>query len=68
MEMLTAEQQEIGKQFLDGLSIFTVVATLVEMLPAVSALLSIAWVSIRIWETKTVQGLVSRKKQDALDE
>jgi len=68
MEMLTEEQQEIGKQFLDGLSIFTVVATLVEMLPAVSALLSIVWVSIRIWETKTVQGLVNRKKQDALDE
>jgi len=68
MEMLTVEQQEIGKQFLDGLSIFTVVATLVEMLPAVSALLSIVWVSIRIWETKTVQGLVRRKKQDALDE
>jgi len=68
MEMLTEEQQEIGKQFLDGLSIFTVVATLVEMLPAVSALLSIVWVSIRIWETKTVQDLVSRKKQDALDE
>jgi len=66
--MLSEEQQEIGKQFLDGLSIFTVVATLVEMLPAVSALLSIVWVSIRIWETRTVQGLVNRKKQDALDE
>jgi hypothetical protein len=68
MEMLSEGQQEIGKQFLDGLSIFTVVATLVEMLPAVSALLSIVWVSIRIWETRTVQGLVNRKKQDALDE
>ena len=66
--MLSEGQQEIGKQFLDGLSIFTVVATLVEMLPAVSALLSIVWVSIRIWETRTVQGLVNRKKQDALDE
>jgi len=66
--MLSEEQQQIGKQLLDGLSIFTVVATLVEMLPAVSALLSIVWVSIRIWETRTVQGLVNRKKQDALDE
>ena len=66
--MLTEEQQEIGKQFLDGLSIFTVIATLVEMLPALSAALSIVWVSIRIWETKTVQGFVRRKKKDAIDE
>jgi len=61
--MLTEEQQEIGKQFLDGLSIFTVIATLVEMLPAISAALSIVWVSIRIWETRTVQKLVKRKQQ-----
>jgi len=66
--MLSEEQQQIGKQLLDGLSIFTAVATLVEMLPAVSALLSIVWVSIRIWETRTVQGFVNRKKPDALDE
>jgi hypothetical protein len=63
MEMLTEEQQEAGKQVLDGLSIFTVIATLVEMLPAISAALSIVWVSIRIWETKTVQKLVKRKQQ-----
>lgn len=66
--MLSQEQQEIGKQFLDGLSIFTVIATLVEMLPAISAALSIVWVSIRIWETKTVQRIVRRKKANALDE
>lgn len=66
--MLTEEQQEIGKQFLDGLSIFTVIATLVEMLPAISAALSIVWVSIRIWETRTIQKIVRRKKANALDE
>ena len=66
--MLSQEQQEIGKQFLDGLSIFTVIATLIEMLPAISAALSIVWVSIRIWETKTVQRIVRRKKANALDE
>ena len=66
--MLTEEQQEIGKQFLDGLSIFTVIATLVEMLPAISAALSIVWISIRIWETRTVQRIVRRKKANALDE
>jgi len=62
MEMLSEEQQGIWKQFLDGLSIFTVVGSLLEMLPAVSAILSIVWVSIRIWETKTVQNIFNRGK------
>jgi hypothetical protein len=63
MEMLTEEQQEAGKQVLDGISFFTVVGSLLEMLPAISAVLSIVWVSIRIWETKTVQRVVGRKQQ-----
>ena len=66
--MLTEEQQEAGKQVLDGISFFTVVGSLLEMLPAISAVLSIVWVSIRIWETKTVQSLLGREKQDAVDE
>ena len=61
--MLTEEQQEAGKQVLDGISFFTVVGSLLEMLPAISAVLSIVWVSIRIWETKTVQRVVGRKQQ-----
>lgn len=67
MAMLSEEQQTIGKQFLDGLSIFTVVGSLLEMLPAVSAILSIVWVSIRIWETKTVQNIFNRGK-NAIDQ
>jgi hypothetical protein len=66
--MFTEEQQEAGKQFLDGVSIFTVVGSLLEMLPAISAVLSIVWVSIRIWETKTVQRIVQKKKTNAIDE
>ena len=61
--MLTEEQQEAGKQVLDGISFFTVVGSLLEMLPAISAVLSIVWVSIRIWETETVQRVVGRKQQ-----
>jgi len=68
MEMLTEEQQEAGKQVLDGISFFTVVGSLLEMIPAVSAVLSIVWVSIRIWETKTVQNIFNRKKENAVDE
>jgi hypothetical protein len=52
---------EAVKQFVDGLSLFTVIGTLVEMLPSISAILSIVWVCIRIWETKTVQGWFGRK-------
>jgi len=66
--MLTEEQQEAGKQVLDGISFFTVVGSLLEMIPAVSAVLSIVWVSIRIWETKTVQNIFNRKKENAVDE
>jgi len=60
--MLTEEQQEAGKQVLDGISFLTVVGSLLEMLPAISAVLSIVWVSIRIWETETVQRVVGRKQ------
>jgi hypothetical protein len=36
----------------------------VEFLPAVSAVLSIVWVAIRIYETETVKKLMNRKKAD----
>lgn len=61
--LISEELQKAAKQGLDGLSVFTVVATLVDMLPAISAVLSIVWVSIRIWETRTVQRLVKSKQQ-----
>jgi hypothetical protein len=65
---MTAYDQETLKQLLDGASILTVIGTLVEFLPAVSAVLSIIWVAIRIYETDTVKRLMSRKKDnDASD-
>jgi hypothetical protein len=65
---MTEHDQETFKHILDGASIITVIGTLVEFLPAVSAILSIVWVAIRIWETDTVQKLVYRKKDnDASD-
>jgi hypothetical protein len=40
-----------------------------EMLPSVSALLSIVWIGIRIYETKTVQKMLGNKgSKDASDE
>jgi len=61
---MTDHDQETLKQILDGASILTVIGTIVEFLPAVSAVLSIIWVTIRIWETDTVQKLAYRKKEE----
>jgi hypothetical protein len=61
---MTEQNQETLKHVIDGASILTVIGTLVEILPAVSAILSIVWVEIRIYETDTVKKLVNRKKDD----
>ena len=61
---MNQHDQETVKHMIDGASILTVIGTLVEFLPAVSAVLSIIWVAIRIYETDTVQRLVGRKKEN----
>jgi hypothetical protein len=61
---MNEQNQETLKHMLDGASLITVIGTLVEFLPAVSALLSIVWVAIRIYETETVKKLLNRKKDD----
>jgi hypothetical protein len=48
----------------DAVSIVTVVGTLANMLPAVAALLTIIWTTIRIIETETVQGWLGKKDKD----
>ena len=52
------------KHFLDGLSLLTVLGTLMSWLPAVAALLSIIWTLLRIYESKTVQGLLGKKNAE----
>lgn len=54
------EQHDTAKSVIDVVSVATVVGTLVQLLPAVAALLTIAWTAIRIWETKTVQAWFGR--------
>jgi hypothetical protein len=44
-----------AKTALDTASVFTVVGTLMDMLPAVAAIFTIIWTGIRIYETDTVQ-------------
>jgi hypothetical protein len=55
---------ESTKHVLDGLSLVTVLGTLMSWLPAVAALLSIIWTLLRIYESKTVQSIL-RKKRNA---
>ena len=57
---------ESTKHILDGLSLITVLGTLMSWLPAVAALLSIIWTALRIYESKTVQKLLGKK--DAVNE
>jgi hypothetical protein len=52
---------EPAKHVVDALSILTVLGTLVEMLPALAALLSIIWSLLRIYESKTVQRWLGNK-------
>jgi hypothetical protein len=49
------------KHVVDALSIMTVLGTLVNILPAVAAILSIVWSIIRIYESKTFQGWLGKK-------
>jgi hypothetical protein len=47
----------------DVVSLSTVVATMGGWLPSVAALVSIVWGLIRIYETKTVQGWITRGRK-----
>ena len=53
---------EPTKHLIDGISVATVMGTLMSWLPAVAALFTIIWTAIRIYETKTVQSWLKRGK------
>jgi hypothetical protein len=62
MEVLMKDHLNEGtKHVLDGLSLITVLGTLMDWLPAVAALLSIIWTLLRIYESNTVQKLLGKK-------
>ena len=66
MKDIIEHVSEPAKHVVDALSILTVLGTLVEMLPAIAALLSIIWSLLRIYESKTVQRWLGKK--DAINE
>lgn len=51
---------ENTKHLVDTASIATVVGTLAGILPAIAALFTIIWTSIRIYESDTVQKLINK--------
>lgn len=53
------------KYIVDTVSVITMVGALAQFLPSVAALFTIVWTAIRIYETKTVQSAIRRKKDDA---
>jgi hypothetical protein len=53
---------EHTKHLIDGVSVATVMGTLMSWLPAIAALFTIIWTAIRIYESKTVQGWLKRGK------
>jgi len=55
--------QEQMKAAGDVVSISTVVATIAGLLPHVAALLTVVWSVIRIYETKTVQDWLARRRK-----
>lgn len=59
------ESIETMKHVADGISIVTVLGTILNALPALAALFSIIWSIIRIYETKTVQKFLKRKGTNA---
>ena len=53
---------EHTKHLIDGVSVATVMGTLMSWLPAIAALFTIIWTAIRIYETKTIQGWLKKGK------
>lgn len=51
------------KHVIDGASIATAVGTMMQILPAIAALFTIIWTTIRIYETKTMQKLLGKHKE-----
>jgi chromate transport protein ChrA len=52
---------EDAKTVIDGFAVGGTVATLAGWLPPVASLLTIVWLSIRIWESDTVQKMFNGK-------
>ena len=53
---------ESTKTLVDTASVATVVGTLAGILPAIAALFTIVWTCIRIYESRSIQDFLKRRK------
>jgi len=53
---------EATKQAVDAVSVVTVIGTLADILPAIAALFTIIWTGFRIYELRTIQDWLKRRK------
>jgi hypothetical protein len=60
MEML---RDHIEPDLMDNISVLAGLGVLIGWLPNVLSIVTIAWFSIRIWESDTVRGLTKRKEK-----
>ena len=60
----SSAMQEEAKTIVDGGAVSGGIATLAGWLPDLTALLTIIWLSLRIWESDTVQGWVNKDGSD----
>ena len=52
--------QEEAKTVIDGLAVSGTIAAMAGWLPPLASALTIVWLSIRIWESPTVQKMFNR--------
>ena len=60
---MTHHVSETVKHVGDAVSVVTVLATLAAWLPPLAALFTIIWSAIRIWESKTVQAFLKKRRE-----
>ncbi len=53
--MSTSQIPQVAKHILDVSSYGAIAATLLGYLPTIASVLSIIWITIQIWESKTAQ-------------
>ena len=58
-----SEHHNTIRQVADAISVATVVATFMEILPPIAALFTIVWTSIQIYESETVQYWLKKRKE-----
>jgi len=56
--------EEAVKTVVDGVAVTGGIATIAGWLPDVAALLTIIWLGLRIWESRTIQAIFKKGEED----